>query len=118
VNERLVYRFALILGLAGTIVAGAMFGFHGGLGFAAGSAFSVMNYRAMHRVISTIGTPEAAGAKGAAVFFALRYLLLLGAGYVIVRVSETSLFAAISGLFVSIAAVILASLYELLYART
>lgn len=112
-NLRRVLKLSFVIAGAGLLLASAGWGRDAALGFAAGSVFSMFNFRALHRVVSTIGTAEAPSARGSAIFFALRYLLLLAAGYVIVRVSETSLRAAIIGLFVSIAAVILASLYEL-----
>ena len=44
----------------------------------------------------------------------LRYVLLAAAGYVILRFSEISLTAALVGLFVSAAAVIIEILYQLI----
>jgi hypothetical protein len=48
----------------------------------------------------------------------LRYLILGAAGYVILNYSSLSLAAAMAGLFVPVAAVILEILFELIYART
>jgi hypothetical protein len=117
VNQLLVTKLSIFLLCIGLMTAFAGWGPEAALGFAAGGAFSVVNYRALHRVVSSIGTEEGIGARGSAIFFALRYLVLLAVGYVIVMVSETSLRAAMAGLFVSIAAVLVASLYEL-YAGT
>ena len=50
-------------------------------------------------------------------FLLLRYLLLAVAGYVIVRVFRLNLAAALAGLFVAVAAVIIEIVYELIYAR-
>ena len=116
-NQTVVVKLSLLFLAIGLCAAAFGWGWHAALGFAAGGAFSLVNYQALHRVVSTIGTGQSHGARGAAVFFALRYLVMLAVGYVIVRVSETSLKAAMAGLFVSIAAVLVASLYEL-YAGT
>lgn len=116
-REALVTKLSLALTVLGVAIAFTIRGGDAAIGFAAGGAFSLMNYRALHRVVSAVGSEPQRGARGAAIFFALRYFLLLAAGYVIVRVSETSLRAAMAGLFVSIAAVFFASLYDL-YAGT
>jgi hypothetical protein len=52
-----------------------------------------------------------------AVFLGMRYVLLGGGAYVILKFSAISLPAALSGLFVSVAAVIIEILLELAYAR-
>jgi hypothetical protein len=55
--------------------------------------------------------------SGFAVFFVVRYLLLAGAAYVILRYSKLSLPAMLAGLFVSLAAVTIEILIQLGYAR-
>ena len=47
----------------------------------------------------------------------MRYVLLGGGAYVILKYSAISLPAALAGLFVSVAAVIVEILFELAYAR-
>ena len=51
------------------------------------------------------------------IFLGLRYLILGGGAYVILRYSQISLTAVLAGLFVSIAAVIVEILFELGFAR-
>jgi hypothetical protein len=48
----------------------------------------------------------------------LRYLLMCGGAYVIVKYSNISLSAALAGLFVAVAAVIVEILFQLIYARS
>ena len=64
---------------------------------------------------------EAIGGEAAkprkAVFLGMRYVILGGCAYVILKYSAISLPAALSGLFVSVAAVIVEILLELAYAR-
>ena len=56
--------------------------------------------------------------KRVAILAGLRYLILGGAAYVIVRFTPISLPAALAGLFVAAGAVIVEILFELVYART
>jgi hypothetical protein len=53
-----------------------------------------------------------------AVVFGLRYLILAAGAYAIVKYSELSLAAALAGLFVAVAAVLVEILFELVYAGT
>ena len=67
------------------------------------------------RLVKAIGGESARPRK--AVFLGMRYVLLGGGAYVILRFSAISLLAALSGLFVSVAAVVVEILVELAYAR-
>ena len=67
------------------------------------------------QVADALGGPAAKPRK--AVFLGLRYAFLGGGAYVILKFSAISLSAALSGLFVSIAAVVLEIIFELAYAR-
>jgi hypothetical protein len=65
-----------------------------------------------------LGAGSGAPLGGSAVFFGLRYFMVGGAVYVIVKILEISLISVLAGLFVSAAAIIVEILYELIYART
>jgi hypothetical protein len=84
-----------------------------------GAGASYLNFRWLKRMVDTLG-----GATGDrpspkfAVLIGLRYLLLAAGGYVIVNFTTLSLPAALTGLFVPVAAVILEIIFELVYART
>jgi hypothetical protein len=80
-----------------------------------GTAVSALNFRWLKQLVEAIGGEAAKPRK--AVFLGMRYVLLGGGAYVILKVSAISLRAALSGLFVSIAAVIVEILLELAYAR-
>jgi hypothetical protein len=75
------------------------------MGFALGAAISWVNFRWLKGFVAGLG----AGAKptGFMLFFVLRYLLLAGAAYVILKYSKLSLPAMFAGLFVALAAAII-----------
>jgi len=105
-----------VMSVAGVLALFAWQGWRWGLGFALGAAASWMNFRWLKKLVDSLGN-AAAGKRlknRTAVLLGLRYVLLAAAGYVIVGFSEISLTAALVGLFVSAAAVILEILYQLI----
>jgi len=104
------------LSIAGVLLLFIWRGWHWGLGFALGAVASWLNFRWLKKLVDTLG--EAATGQRprnrVAVMLGLRYLLLAAAGYAILRYSEVSLPAALVGLFVSAAAVIVEILYQLI----
>ena len=100
---------------AGAIALLAWRGWSWGAGWAIGTAVSALNFRWLKQLTEAIGGQAAKPRK--AVFLGMRYVLLGGGAYVILKYSAISLPAALSGLFVSVAAVILEILLELAYAR-
>jgi hypothetical protein len=84
-------------------------------GWVVGCVASTLNYRWLRRVIFALGAGEAKQRK--AVLFGLRYLLLGGGAYVILKYTAISLPAALVGLFIPAAAVIVEIVIQLVYAR-
>jgi len=115
-----ISRLTLAITGAGAAIYFAMAGWRGGCGFLLGAIVSYLNFRWLKRTVNALG--ETVGGKPprawVAVVLGLRYLLLGLGAYAIVRFSEISLTAALVGLFVSTAAVILEILIELIYAGT
>jgi len=115
-----ISRLTLALTGAGAAIYFAMAGWRGACGFLLGAIVSYLNFRWLKRTVNALG--ETAGGKPprawVAVVLGLRYLLLGLGAYAIVGFSEISLTAALVGLFVSTAAVILEILIELIYAGT
>jgi len=115
-----ILRLTLALIVLGAAVYFVKAGWRGGCGFLIGGLISYLNFRWIKRTVYALG--EAAGGKpprtSVAVFLGLRYLLMGVGAYVILKFSEISLIAALVGLFVPTAAVILEILIELIYART
>ena len=85
------------------------------VGWILGTAVSALNFRWLKQLTEAIGGEAAKPRK--AVFLGMRYVILGGCAYVILKYSAISLTAALSGLFVSVAAVIVEILLELAYAR-
>jgi len=110
-----ITTFLWILAAAGTLAAAAWKGWRWGLGFAAGAAISWLNFRWLKRLTEALGGPRLR--RGSALFLGSRYLILGGLAYVILRYSSISLPAVLTGLFVSMAAVIVEILFELVYGR-
>jgi hypothetical protein len=110
-----VLRTMLLIAIIGSLVALLWRGWRYGLGFGAGALASWVNFRWLRGFVRGIGP----GGKPNAfmLLVTLRYLLLAGAAYVILRYSKLSLAAIFAGLFVSLAAVIVEVLIQLTYAR-
>ena len=110
-----IWKLTWVIAAAGAVALTAWRGWMWGLGWAIGSAVSALNFRWLKQLVVAIGGEAAKPRK--AVFLGMRYVLLGGGLYVILRFSGISLPAALSGLFVSVAAVIVEILFELAYAR-
>jgi hypothetical protein len=109
----------VFLGIAGTTAAALHGGGRWALGFLLGAAAAGIRFRWTKKVVNALGEPAGAPPKKRfAVILGLRYLLLAAGGYGILNYSALSLAAALFGLFVPVAAVILEILFELTYART
>jgi hypothetical protein len=110
-----IWKITFALGIAGAI--GLLFwrGWMWSSGFALGAAISALNFHWLKRVATTLGSAQAK--PRVAVVLGLRYLLLGGVAYAILKYSAISLFAMFWGLFVAVAAVVLEILFELAYAR-
>ncbi|MGE5569719.1 MAG: ATP synthase subunit I [Rhodospirillales bacterium] len=123
--EELIYEQAVgriyrgMKWLAGAVALAAL-PFLGGLwalAFLLGAAASYLNFAWLHQVVNALGPNARPARKRVFWFVALRYLLLGGAGYVIVKVFGLNVIAALSGLFVPVVAVIGEILYELIHDR-
>jgi len=107
------------LSATGAIAATIYGGWRWGLGFLAGAAASWFNFRWLKQLVDSLGS-VATGSRprrARAIFMGLRYVLLAAGAYVILNFSALSVAAALIGLFVPAAAVILEILFELIYAR-
>lgn len=117
---RRIHLWMAITAVAGTAAGLVLGGWPGAGGFLLGAAISWLNFRWLKRLTDSLGAATASGSPPrarAAVFLGLRYALLALVAYVILRFSVLSLTALLGGIFVSVAAVILEIVFELLYAR-
>ena len=103
------------LAVLGTAVAA----WHGGgpwaLGFLTGAVFSAVNFWFWHRMVQKVGAPGDEARKSSIILFGIRYFLFVGGVYATIRYFEASLSAALTGIFVAVAAVFLEILFELIY---
>jgi hypothetical protein len=97
-------RTMLLVAVIGSVVA-LWRGWTYGVGFALGAALCLLNFRLLRGFVAGLGP----GGKpsGFAVLLTLRYLLLAGIAYAILRYSKLSLPAMFAGLFVALAAAII-----------
>jgi ATP synthase I chain len=115
---RRIYRGMKWLACAGALAGLCFKGWLWALAFLLGAAASYLNFSWLDQIVAAIGPNASPPRKLLWVFLGLRYVLLGGAGYVIVRVFGMNALAAVIGLFVPIASVFLETLYELVHART
>jgi ATP synthase I subunit len=118
-GPRRITRISAVLAVAGCLACLILRGWKWGLGYLLGAAASHLNFRWLKRVVDSLGesTRRRPGAKFA-ILMGLRYLLLAAGAYVIVNFTSLSLPAALAGLFVPVAAVILEIVFELIYASS
>jgi hypothetical protein len=105
---------AAALGIAGVIVAFLWRGPLFAAGFLAGAILSMANLRWWTSLANALGSSGKTPLRGSAALLALRYLAAAAIIYVIVKFLEIALAAVLAGLFVSVAAVIIEILYELI----
>jgi hypothetical protein len=112
---RRIDRTAYIL--AGIFILGVLFqrGWREALGCAIGALLSFVNLRLWKRVANSIAPDGRVPGTGSATMLGLRYLLLGSIIFVIINYFEVSLLAVLAGLLVSVAAVILEMLYQLVF---
>ena len=115
-----ILRLTLILTAVGTAVYFVIGGWRGGCGFLLGGLISYFNFGWLKRTVDALGgRPGGMPLRARTiVILGLRYLLLGGGAYAILKFSEISLKAALVGLFAPAAAAILEILIELIYAGT
>jgi hypothetical protein len=110
-----IWKLIWAIGAAGVVALVAWRGWWWGAGWLIGTAASALNFRWLKQLVEAVGGEAAKPRK--AVFLGMRYVLLGAGAYVILRFSVISLPAALSGLFVSVAAVLVEIVLELAYAR-
>jgi hypothetical protein len=115
---RRIMRWAIALAAAGCLLSLVLRGWTWAAGFLLGAAASWLNFRWLKKVVDALGgAAQARPRAGFAVLIGVRYLLLAAGAYAILNLTALSLPAALTGLFVPVAAVILEIMFELVYAR-
>jgi len=114
---RRIARGTVALAAAGCLVWLVLRGWRWAVAYLLGAAASYLNFRWLKRVVDALGGAlTARPSPKFAILIGLRYLLLGAGAYAIVNFTSLSLPAALIGLFVPVAAVILEIISELIYA--
>ena len=114
---RRIARSTVALAAAGCLVWLVLRGWRWAVAYLLGAAASYLNFRWLKRVVDALGGAlTARPSPKFAILIGLRYLLLGAGAYAIVNFTSLSLPAALIGLFVPVAAVILEIISELIYA--
>ena len=117
-STRRLFRIAIAIAIAGTLIAGIMRGLPGTVGFALGGGASLLSLSLWHRVAMKISPSQEPRKSGPSTLFLIgRFVALFVVAYVIVKTLEVNVMAALSGLFVSAAAVVAEVLFELITFR-
>ncbi len=116
VSSRLV-KIIAALALIGSALAGLRGGWPWASGFALGAAASYLNYRNLTQIVGTLGEPRSTGRMGAFAWLLFRIILLVAGAFVIIKLTQVNVYAGFAGLFVPVAAVVLETVLQLLYAR-
>ncbi len=119
-HPRLIRRLQIFLlwaTIAGALGAQIFGGWRWSLGFLLGAAASYANFRNLHSIVNAVGTPRSTGGLGAAAWILFRFIVLVLGAFVILKFTKISLYAAFTGLFCSVAAVVLEAVFELTYER-
>jgi len=116
---RRIARASLAVGFAGCAACLVLRGWTWAAAFLLGAAASYLNFRWLKKLVDALGgAAHARPSPRFAILIGLRYLVLAAGAYVIVNFTALSLPAALTGLFVPVAAVIVEILFELLYASS
>ncbi len=111
-----IAKVAFAIAAGGVIGVTVWKGWTWGAGFAIGAVASWLNFRLLKQIVDALGRTRPVR-KRLVMMAGLRYALLGGGAYVILHYSPVSVTAALLGLFVAVAAVIVEICFELAYAR-
>jgi len=112
---RRISRIIVALALLGASILAVIKGARIGISFLIGCAVSYLSFWGWQQVAAALGpTPKKRSSWG----FIIRVILLGALACVIIKFLGLDVAAAVTGLLVSAAAVILELIYELIYART
>lgn len=109
-----VFRWMAAAAAAGAIAALFWRGWQGAAAFSLGAVAAYYNFRWLHEAVEALAPEPRRVRRRIFVFLGLRYAGLAAGGYVIVKIFGMNAIAALLGLFVPVAAVIIEIVYELL----
>ena len=112
---RRITRCILVLGPVGAVAFGLAKGFSFAVGFLLGASLSYVSFWRWTKVVDALSGATKPRSIG---LWLLRFIVLIGAGYVIVKYLEVTPVAVFLGLLVSAAAVVISIAYEVIFARS
>jgi hypothetical protein len=104
-----IQRYAIILGVVGTVITAAVRSIAEAAGFLTGAALSLVTIESWNRIAASLN-PEAKQKPSAAasgIFLAVRYLIIAAAIYVTIKVLGVTPVAMLLGLLTAFAAVLI-----------
>ena len=112
-----IVRVMFVLGGVLALLVFLRFGPIVGIGFIVGCGIAILNFHWLKRVVSALadratGTGQKQGSAGVVARFLLRYLLVAAVAYAIFRVSLTSVYGLLAGLFLPVAGILIEAVYE------
>jgi len=114
---RRITRIAVVLALAATMISGFLFGPSAAAGFGVGAVLSIFNLYWWKRVAGGMGDTGKSRRSASAVFLGMRYVLLGVICFGIIKFFGVSYLALLAGLLISVAAVLVEIVYELVFTR-
>jgi ATP synthase I chain len=105
----------ILIAAAGAVAWASLQNPRAAVGFLAGAALSVLNFRVLETIADALGSTKRPGAI-AALFIVLRYAFIGCALYVIVKILGFAPLPVFAGLLAAFGAVLLEILYELISA--
>jgi hypothetical protein len=113
--QRRVRRLIPCVAVAGAVGVFAARGWLAAFAFLLGAAAAYFNFTRLEQLVGSLGPDARQVSTRVYMFFLLRFGLLVGGGYVIVKVFGLNGIAAVGGLFVPLAAIVVEALYELIH---
>jgi hypothetical protein len=114
---RRMRRFAVAFAVLAVTAVLIRWGWADGIGCGIGAAASLLNLGWWQRLAGGIGPAGGKRRTVSAVFLGMRYLILGGICFVIIKFFGVSLPAIVAGLLISVAAVLAEIVYELVFTR-
>lgn len=118
IYQRIIRRITfwiVVLGPLGAILLGISKGLGFGAGFLLGASLSYLSFWRWTKVVDALTGASKPRSIG---LWLLRFAVLIGAGYVIVKYLEVTPVAVFMGLLVSAAAVVISITYEVIFVRS
>ncbi len=117
-----IEQFTTFFAVAGVVLVWGLFTYRHAIGFATGTILAFVSFLMMKRMVNAIGgkgpAPSTRSARGSAIAMGLRYLIIGGVVFAMMKVSGVSPWPVFAGLMTTVAAVLAEIVYELVTASS